>query len=231
MGLFDRVFGRSAEKVEVFRLEVLMDYNVSTGTGWGALRWVPSTDHPDPPQLLSVFSSLIIGRLYGRILAVHAETRAELFARVGRAAERAISEDGARGIAFDDWTLNVGFGGGQHCIWPWRLTTPEAGTLYNAKVYSGRLFAHTEPRGALSFALDMSLGMERVLAPSSVLIALACFGSSGRLDCLDVATLLLGMNDYYQRPDRATLGAQVPAWTAAQNERWLGIRRQKGLGI
>jgi len=230
MGLLDRVFGRKSDKVEVLRLEVLMDYNVSVGNGCGAIRWVPSPAHPDPQQLLVALPSLLIGRLYGRILAVHAETQAELFARVGRAAKTAIEQEGARGFSFDDWILKVGLGGGQHSIWPWSLTTPEASTLHSPKTYNARFFAHTEPRGTMSFELDMSLGMERVLAPSSVLVTLACFGSTGRLDCLDVATLLVGMNEYYQRPNRATLATQAPAWSAAQNEQWLAIRRQKGLG-
>ncbi len=212
MGLFRKLFGVSSG-LEALRLDILMDYSIRFGQGTTALRWTAHVADSTPIQ------GTLIALLYGRILCVHKETREELFGRVGDLAIQNVRSEGATGFEFTPWVLHVGLGGGDHRLWPWQIVPPAQITA--PKIYSA-LLKVGEPTpiapSGRSIHLDMAMGLERVLAPSSALIAIAGFSK----DCDKEARYLLAlrlwqMNVYWDSPDRVSVGSEALAYAAADS--------------
>ncbi len=212
MGLFRKLFGGSSG-LEALRLDILMDYSIRFGQGTTALRWMSDVADSTPIQ------ETLVALLYGRILCIHKETREELFGRVGDLAIQNVRSEGATGFEFAPWVLHVGLGGGDHRLWPWQIVPPAQ--ITSPKIYSALLKvgkpSSIAPLGR-SIHLDMAMGLERVLAPSSALIAIAGFSK----DCDKEARYLLAlrlwqMNVYWGSPDRISVGSEALAYAAADS--------------
>ena len=191
------------------RMHVSMEFDVGVArrgssdfNGFAWVHWETLREHPwlDEERAQIALAALH----YGRILAIHKETRSELFWRVDEAARKLLSPPGwdidAR-VAFfdelfDDWALDVE--GRPFYIWPWRISEPRGKPLVRPKTYSSTLKADPK-RGDFSIWLKMALGLERLLAPASSLISLS-FVASRLFDSEQQALLgkvLLGMNEFY----------------------------------
>ena len=212
MGLIRKLFGGSPG-ADVMRLDILMEYSVRMGGGAAALQWTDPMGGGPPIQ------AHLVALLYGRILSVHKETREQLFGRVGDLAMQNVRSEGAIGFEFTRWVLHVGFGGGDHTLWPWRIVPPEQ--ITDPKIYSA-ILKHGEPTSRAPLGrwihLDMAMGLERVLAPSSALVAIA--GSSRACDQETryfLALLLWQMNVYWGSPHRVSLGSEALAYAAADS--------------
>lgn len=210
MAFLKNLFGGSSG-VDVIQLDILMQYSVSLGLGSAALRWTdPTGAGPD-------IQSHLVALLYGRILCVHAETRGELFQRVGDLSKQNVRTEGATGFNFSPWVLHVGLGGGDHSLWPWEITSPDA--LYEPKIYSAILKygqpSSVAPNGRW-IHLDMAFGQERVLAPSSALIAIdGVAKGSDQETRYGLALTLWQMNEYWGSPNRISMGTEARAYAAA----------------
>jgi len=212
MGLFRKLFGGSSG-VDVMRLDVLMDYSIRFGSGSAALQWTDPMDGGAPIQ------AHLVALLYGRILCIHKETREELFGRVGDLAVQNIRSEGATGFEFSPWVVHVGFGGGDHTLWPWEIVPPEQMT--SPRIYSA-ILKHGEPTSRAPMGrwihLNMAMGLERVLGPSSPLIAIAGFSRACDEETrYFLALLLWHMNAYWGSPDRVSLGTEALAYAAADS--------------
>lgn len=148
---------------DYLRLDVAMDFRVlpraGSVSGRGGIAWHDLKRHPalDGTRCRIALACL----LYGRILMAHAETRDELFERVGRASVRHLLV--GEPAAFDEWVLRAG--DGEFGIWPWDPGDPA--DLQGARTYAATLKG--DKRGVW-IHLKMAWGLERVLAPASVLI-------------------------------------------------------------
>ncbi|MBI1990886.1 MAG: hypothetical protein HYS65_14425 [Betaproteobacteria bacterium] len=205
-------FGDSSV-VDALRLDILMDYWIRFGKGTAAIRWTAPGVDSTPIQ------ETLIALLYGRILCIHKETREELFSRVGDLAIQNVKSEGATGFEFAPWVLHVGFGGGDHRLWPWRIVPPAHVT--SPKIYSAFLKVgkptSIAPSGR-SIHLDMAMGLARVLAPSSALIAIAGFSRACDKDARYLLALRLWqMNAYWGSPDRVSVGSEASAYAAADS--------------
>jgi hypothetical protein len=163
--------------------------------------------------------ALLVALLYGRALVNHKETRQELFTRVGDIAIQNVRSEGANGFEFDRWVLHVGLGGGDHTLWPWQLVAP--GELTSSKIYSAFLKqgkpTSNAPLGRW-IHLDMAMGLERVLAPASALIAIAGFSRTCDQETRYMLALYLWqMNVYWGSPERISIGSEALAYTAAHS--------------
>ena len=142
---------------EHLRLEIPMAFNIRTGQGIAALRWIGTS--PVPRLSEAQCKIALMALLYARTLVNHHETRDELFARVAQAAARV--RDGEGDLTFEPWVLDIA--GKYLFIWPWHIVEPEA--ITEAKTYVATL--QSASSGALSIQLKMAMGQERILAPSS----------------------------------------------------------------
>jgi hypothetical protein len=127
---------------------------------------------------------------------------------MAHAARGVLEGDGK--LTFDPWDLHVA--GRAFSLWPWLLTEHER--IAAAKTYTATLQSTT--RGSLAIHLKMALGQERVLTPSSALIAaygLATALADGARARL--ARVLLAVNAYYRSPDKIGLGSEAAALAAA----------------
>lgn len=224
MGLFRKLFGGSTG-VDAMRLDILMEYFLRPGNGCAALQWtnpmgvytVREHEGTEPTK------AILVALLYGRILCVHKETRKELFARVGDLAMQNVRSEGATGFEFTPWVLHVGLGGGEHTLWPWEIGTPDQLTKPTSKpkTYSARLkHGQATKRAALGrwIHLDMTMGLERILAPSSALIAIAGFSRACDQETrYFLALLLWQMNAYWGSPDRMSFCSEALAYSAADS--------------
>jgi hypothetical protein len=188
-----------------------MKYSVELGRGKAGLRF------DDPLGAPGSVRASLVALLYGRVLCVHEETRAELFLRVGAAAERVLRSEGRAPFGFDLWVMNVG---GAQTLWPWEIVEPSE--LTSATIYSATLkVCSPNPLAPLGrwVHLDMGWGLERVLAPSSALIAIA--GLSALADGETrhyLAFLLQRMNGYWGSPQNISLNTEAKAYAAAAME-------------
>jgi hypothetical protein len=161
----------------------------------------------------------LVALLYGRILCVHKETREELFSRVGDLAMQNVRSEGAIGFEFTPWVLHVGLGGGDHTLWPWQIVPPEQ--ITDPKIYSA-IFKHGEPTSRAPLGrwihLDMAMGLARVLAPSSALVAITGFSRACDQETrYFLALLLWQMNAYWGSPDRMSVGSEALAYATADS--------------
>lgn len=203
MGWLSRIAGFT----EHLKLQVLMDLDLRSGQGVAALRWIAVSPHPSLSDEQCRIA--LIALLYARTLVNSSETRAELFNRMARAAKRVL--EGGGGLTFEPWQLHVFRR--DFSIWPWAFTEP--GRIAGAKTYTATL--QSMARGSLAIHLKMALGQDRVLAPSSALIAasgLATALNDG--DRVRLAEVLLRVNAYYQSSlDRIGIGSEPGALAAA----------------
>ncbi len=202
MGWLSRLAGIT----EHLKLDVLMKFDIRSGQGVAALRWIVTRPHASLSDEQSRIA--LVALLYARTLVNHQETRGELFDRVAQAARRVLQGDGD--LMFELWTLHVA--GRDFSIWPWVLTEP--GRVTDAKTYTATL--QSTSGGSLAIHLKMALGQERILAPSSALIA--AFGLAIVLSDSDrarLARVLLGINAHYLSPERIGIGSEPGALAAA----------------
>jgi hypothetical protein len=194
------------------RLEVLMDTDVhrlaARIPGQAAIRWKNIAPHPSLPEDRARIA--LVALLYGRILFAHEETRVELFHRVGQAATRIVKSDAA--FNTESWDLQAG--GISFPIWPWRLVGPNE--LKSAKTYVATLIGNDSEED-LAILLDMAPGLERILAPASVLVALSALSQElAKGSRLLLGQVLLEMNNHYGMPENASrLGSGLAAFRAA----------------
>lgn len=197
---------RFAGVIEHLKLDVLMKFDIRSGQGVAALRWAvvrPHTSLSDEQTRIA-----LVTLLYARTLVNHGETRGDLFDRMAQAARRVIQGDGR--LTFDPWQLHVA--GNDFSIWPWVLTEP--GRVADAKTYTATL--QSKAGGSLGIHLKMALGQERILAPSSALIAASGLATAlNDSDRVRLAQVLLGINAHYGSPDSIGLGSERGALAAA----------------
>jgi hypothetical protein len=194
------------------RLDVLMRFEVMKGQGAAALRWSVIDPHPSLSEAQCRVA--LVGLLYARTLVNHAETRAELFDRMGTAAQQVLA--GSTRIAFEPWALHVA--GREFFIWPWTMTQAER--LSDAKAYVATL--QGTARGGLGIHLKMALWQERILTPASALIAASELSAAlNAQEQRRLASVLRGINEHYRLPENirmmsepAALAATMPALLA-----------------
>jgi len=183
-----------------------MKFDIGSGQGVAALRWIVTRPHASLSDEQSRIA--LVALLYARTLVNHQETRGELFDRMAHAARRALQGDG--NLTFEPWKLHVA--GKDFSIWPWVLTEP--GRVTDARTYTATL--QSTSGGSLAIHLKMALGQVRILAPSSALIA--AFGLARALndtDCTRLAEVLLGINAHYRSSDSISLGSERSALATA----------------
>lgn len=175
------------------------------GYGEGGVDWQAVAPCAELPDDLAKIGLACLH--YGRILAVHKESRPELFQRVGQAAQALA--DGEPEAGFEPWSLQAG--DANFSLWPWTLSN--AHDIEKPKTYVATLRAK-RPR-ELSVHLKMAWGLERMLAPGSVLVVLTTLAAG-----LDEAhrrllgRALLAMNAHYEIPERAAgPGKETKAFT------------------
>lgn len=202
MGWLSRLAGLT----EHLKLDVLMKFDVRSGQGVAALRWAIVRPHASLSDEQCRIA--LVALLYARILVNHPETRGELFERTAQAARRVLQGDG--GLTFEPWQLHVA--GKDFSIWPWVLT--EAGRVTDAKTYTATL--QSTAGGSLGIHLRMAFGQERILAPSSALIAASGLATAlNDSERVRLAQVLLGINAHYGSPDSIGLGSERGALAAA----------------
>lgn len=202
MGWLSRLAGLT----EHLKLDVLMNFDIWSGQGVAALRWIVTRPHASLSDEQSRIA--LVALLYARTLVNHQETRGELFDRMAHAARRVLQGDG--NLTFEPWTLHVA--GKDFSIWPWVLAEP--GRLADAKTYTATL--QSTSGGSLAIHLKMALGQERILSPSAALIA--AFGLARALNDSDrvrMAEVLLGINTHYRSSDNIGLGSERSALATA----------------
>lgn len=210
MGILQKLF-RGRSDIDVMRLDILMDYSIALGAGRAALVW---TDYAKGGAIAQV---PLVALLYGRTLINHMETRGELFNRVGELAIETVRTEGATGFEFSPWVLHLGLGGGDHTLWPWQLVSPDQ--IIDPKTYTAHLRSgqpsSISPIGRW-IQLDMEIGLERVLAPASALIAIAGFSQSCDQETRYLLALYLWqMNAYWGTPDQVSIGTEAKAYAYA----------------
>ena len=208
---FLKSFFRPSPVVEPLRLDILMDYSIRFGEGTAALQWI------SPGMDGTPIRETLVALLYGRILCIHKETREELFNRVGALAIQNVQSEGATGFEFEPWTLHVGMGGGAHKLWPWQIVSPSQ--VPDAKTYSAFLRlskpSSVAPSGR-SIRLEMKMGLNKILAPSSALIAIATFSrESDREARYLLALRLWQMNVHWGAAAKICAGSEAVACAAA----------------
>lgn len=197
--------------IDVIRLDILMQYYTRLGEGTAALQW------SDPMAGGPLIQAHLVALLYGRILCVHQETRHELFARVGELALQNVRSRGTTGFEFAPWVLHAGREGRDLKIWPWLIVPPEqitSPTIYTAILKLGEPTSKT-PAGRW-VQLDMPTELERLLAPSSALIAIAGFSKAcDQVSRYFLARLLWQMNVFWESPNQVSLFSETLAYAAA----------------
>src|SRR3990172_769352 len=196
------------------RLDIMMDTDArrlaARIPGQAAVRWEAIASHPMLPGDRARIA--LAALLYGRILFAHEETRADLFARIERAA-RGLAE-GDDTFKVESWDLRAG--GLSFPIWPWRLVGP--GELTSARTYKyGATLIGSHTGEFFGILLDMAFGLERVLAPASALITLSAVSQElDRNGRMLLGEVLLAMNGHYGTPHAtARPGSEVAALRAA----------------
>jgi hypothetical protein len=212
MGLIGKEINESSA-VDVIRLDILMQYYPKFGCGIAGLKWT------DPLGGGPLIQAHLVALLYGHILHLHHETRAELFARVGELAKQNVITKGATGFEFKPWILLAGMGEKTQQLWPWQIVPPEQVT---APETCSAILKLSEPTAKIPsgrwIEFEMAAGSERVFAPASALIAIAGFSQA----CDPVARYLLArllwqMNLFWGSPNMVPLFSEAVAYAAAHS--------------
>jgi hypothetical protein len=200
---------------QVLRLEVRMHYRLDEGRGSAALTWTLLESAMKAQREMLECALAVL--LYARILTIHKPGSDDLFARVAITAHTFLSSSETTRLGFDDWALRLDPYGPPFVVWPWdRIETPYPPDLkqYTAMLRYGRPTRHA-PLG-FSIDLDMSFGMEKILAPAAALLAIT--NAAERCDAsmsVPLAHLLLGVNEYYGSAAAAKLMSEGAAFAAA----------------
>ncbi len=165
MCFFSSLFGGSKDS-GVMRLDIYMNYSSMLRSGVCSVNWVPLAT--DDWRL----KPILVALLYCRILVVHKETAQHLMNLVGEISLQNMKTEGRQGYDFPTWATDFGLGVGTQTIWPWEFAQGDCGP--DAKIYRATLKA-APPRWLIH--LDMTFGLERILAPASSLIAIKTFAT------------------------------------------------------
>jgi hypothetical protein len=132
-----------------------------------------------------------------------------LFHRVGRAARKLAEGDAV--FEVETWDLQTG--GMSFAIWPWRLVGP--GELKSPRAYVATLIG-SDTGEIFAILLDMAFGLERILAPVSVLVTLSALSQElDRDGRMLLGQVLLAMNGHYGMPETASRpGSEMAALRA-----------------
>lgn len=183
-------------------LDILMQYDMKTDKGVAGLRWIFPLRHTSLTDEQCKIA--LVALLYARSLVNQKETRKSLCDRVVQAARQVLEGKGK--FDFEEWIIHSG--GMSVCIWPWTLTEPEMVT--NPKTYTATLL------GSFRIHLTMAFGLELVLVPASVLIAICGLaGTLSETDLARFARVLVEINTYYQRRGKFGIGSEREALEAA----------------
>lgn len=202
--------------IDVMRADIFMEYHLLPGCGRAAVEWksLASSDANLRP--------LLVALLYARILYAHTETRTQLFEVVDVLSKQNVRDEGQTGFVFPEWPLPAGLGLQSQRIWPWELCD-DPSTLTNPKKYQATLQALPGPAtlgqatsGHFGIHLKMALGLERILAPASALIAITSYAAStDREGRYELALFLWQVNEFYGSPDNVRIGSEPKAVAAA----------------
>jgi len=202
--------------INAMRADIFMEYHLLPGCGRAAMEWkaLASSD--------AILRPMLVALLYARILYAHTETRAQLFELVDVLSKQNVRDEGHTGFVFPGWPLPAGLGLQTQRIWPWELCD-DPSTLSKPKVYRATLQAlpgsaipGQATSGHFGIHLKMALGLERILAPASALIAITSYAAStdqeGRYE---LALFLWQVNEFYGSPGNVRIGSEPKALAAA----------------
>jgi hypothetical protein len=193
MGLFSRC-PKSPMSLDVMRLDIFMEYQPQGEKGMASGKWVPLAS--DDVRLRPILIEL----LYARILSIHAETRSQLFWTIDELSKQNVRDEGFTGFNFKEWKLSPGLGIPPQTIWPWDISdNPDQ--LIDPKVYRATLKA---PRPHVwDIHLEMAWGLERILTPASLLIAVHSYSKSiDQESRYELAMFLWQINEFYKSPEQ-----------------------------
>ena len=188
-------------------LDILMHYDLARDKGVAALRW-------NSTQRQSSFDNeqckiALVALVYARTLVNQKETRQALLDRVAQGARQVLAGNGK--FDFEFWTLQKA--GMSVCVWPWTLTEPEM--VSNPKTYTAELLP-LPVSGSFGISLRMAFGLELVLVPASVLIAISGLAKSlAENDVARLARVLLEVNAFYSTQTKFSIGSESDALKAA----------------
>jgi hypothetical protein len=156
--------------------------------------------------------------LYARILSINPETRSKLFWLIDELSKSNVRDKGHTGFPFPEWAIEIRGGPSRYSrqyIWPWSFEeSPDA--IRKPKVYKATLQLLVEEFQYFDIYLKMAFGQERILAPSSFLIALHSYcETSSREELYELAIYLWQINEFYKSPDNVSLGHEARALIAA----------------
>ena len=175
-------------------VKISMDFQINTGIGQAVIEFESIKPIQNVSEVILYYS--LASLFYGRILYAHKESRTELFNRIDKIADKMIEE--VEEIDFENWEININ--NNELFIWPWEINSSTY--LKKPKVYSAILEGSSIDE--LSLRMKMAFGLEKILAPSSVLILI--YSLSKMLDKTGVKALglfLKGMNNYYRDSDKS----------------------------
>jgi hypothetical protein len=158
---------------DIIRMTMNMEFYTMNGFGVANIEWYEDKNPTDLSR--TQLKILCVTALYARILVSHKEIRQELLERVSQAAQTFTT---ANRFVFEDWYFSAA--GSRLQLWPWQF-----GETFKPKKYEATIF---QKGGSLGFNLKMAWGLERILAPSSVMIAVASLSS----ELADDGNMLLG---------------------------------------
>ena len=215
MGFLSKLL-RAPAPIDAMRADIFMECDLLSSFGRAAVEWV-SLESSDPK-----LRPLLVALLYARILYAHTETRTQLFEVVDVLSKQNVRDEGHTGFGFPEWPLPAGFGLPGQRIWPWVLCD-DPSALRKPKVYHATLQGLPGPAtpgqatsGHFGIHLKMASGLERILAPACVLIAITSYAEStdqeGRYE---LALFLWQVNEFYGSPDRVRIGSESKALAAA----------------
>jgi hypothetical protein len=209
MGYIGNFFS-NLHDVDVMRLDISMSYKSLDGIGCAYAEWIPISR--DDPNL----RPFLICLLYARVLSIDdRESRVHLFGFINEISKSNIRTEGKTGFAFPEWSLNIGHGAPLQNIWPWSFCE-KTDFPYKPRVYQATLKASS--KGYFSIHLKMAIGLEKLLVPSSALIAIYSYCESvDQKGCYELALWLWQINEYYKSPNNISIGSESSALKAATN--------------
>jgi hypothetical protein len=206
------------------RLDIFMDYQPQSEKGTASVQWIPLAS--DDMRLRPILIEL----LYARILSIHAETRSQLFWTIDELSKQNVRDEGITGFDFKEWKLSLGLGIPPQTIWPWDIIDNPS-QLINPKVYRATLKA-LRPH-VWDIHLEMAWGLERILTPASLLIAMHSYSKSTDQESrYELAMFLWQINEFYKSPEQIKPFKEATALrTAMDSIRAGGLRCPRMHGL
>jgi hypothetical protein len=143
-------------------IQIQMNYNVQLGLGKGAILWSYPTLTKEVPK--SGLQALVVASLYARVIVNQPEISKELMKRIYIAAELLLLD--VEKLDIEMWGFNMD--NTFHTIYPFVNTSID--NLKKPKIYES--FAFMTKDGGIGCNTNMQSGMEKILMPASVFIAL-----------------------------------------------------------